>query len=64
MGLNAIQACRISGAKQIIAVDTLSQKLNAAKKFGATHTFNAKDVENVPRAVKMIKQSIDYIRNI
>ena len=42
VGLNAIQGCRISGASQIIAVDALPSKLEAAKSFGATHVINAK----------------------
>jgi len=36
VGLNAIQACKISGADRIIAVDINSQKLEMAKEFGAT----------------------------
>lgn len=41
VGLNVIQACRISGAAKIIAVDINSNKLELAKKFGATHTLLA-----------------------
>ncbi len=42
VGLNAVQGARIAGAYPVIAVDTLDNKLEAAKKFGATHTVNAK----------------------
>jgi S-(hydroxymethyl)glutathione dehydrogenase/alcohol dehydrogenase len=41
VGLNAIQGAALSGAKPVIAVDTLDNKLEAAKIFGATHTINA-----------------------
>ncbi|MEM7368615.1 MAG: alcohol dehydrogenase catalytic domain-containing protein [Bacteroidota bacterium] len=36
VGLNVIQACRISGAARIIAVDINENKLDLAKQFGAT----------------------------
>ena len=41
VGLNTIQFLRCFGAFPIIAVDILDQKLEAAKKFGATHAINA-----------------------
>ncbi len=41
VGLNTIQFLRCFGAYPIIAVDILDAKLEAAKKFGATHTINA-----------------------
>jgi S-(hydroxymethyl)glutathione dehydrogenase/alcohol dehydrogenase len=44
VGLNTIQFLRIFGAHPIIAVDLYEHKLEAARKFGATHTINgAKD---------------------
>ncbi|MBV8713651.1 MAG: Zn-dependent alcohol dehydrogenase [Chloroflexi bacterium] len=41
VGLNAIQGAAFSGAHPVIAVDLLDNKLEAARKFGATHTVNA-----------------------
>jgi len=41
VGLNTLQFLRCFGAHPIIAVDVLDEKLEAAKKFGATHTINA-----------------------
>ncbi len=41
VGLNVIQACRISGASKIIAIDINETKLKLAKQFGATHTILA-----------------------
>lgn len=53
VGLSAIMAARISGAIPIIAIDTKPEKLEAAKKFGATHTVNPLEVDQV-EAVKAI----------
>jgi len=41
VGLSIIQGCRIAGARQIIAVDVLRNKLEMAKQFGATDTVDA-----------------------
>lgn len=37
VGLNVIQAARISGARKIIAIDINQERLAQAKQFGATH---------------------------
>ena len=36
VGLNAIQGARLAGARRIVAVDLLADKLEAAREFGAT----------------------------
>jgi S-(hydroxymethyl)glutathione dehydrogenase/alcohol dehydrogenase len=41
VGLSIIQGARIAGARQIIAVDLFAQKLETAKRVGATHTVDA-----------------------
>jgi S-(hydroxymethyl)glutathione dehydrogenase/alcohol dehydrogenase len=51
VGLNAVQGAVLSGAKPVIAVDTLDNKLAAAKTFGATYAINAKE-EDVTKTVK------------
>lgn len=61
VGLNAIQGCRLCGASQIIAVDTVPSKLEAARRFGATHTVNAKESANVVEEIKKLSESgTDY----
>jgi len=40
VGLNVVQGGVLAGATQIVAVDLIDGKLEAAKHFGATHTFN------------------------
>ncbi len=55
VGLSAIMGARLSGAIPIIAIDTMDVKLEAAKKFGATHFVNPKKcdvVEEVRRITK------------
>lgn len=43
VGLNALQGCRLAGARKIIAVDLSPERLQAAREFGATDTVNASD---------------------
>ncbi len=37
VGINSVQGARFAGAKNVIAIDPLEFKLEAARKFGATH---------------------------
>src|SRR5574341_2115216 len=39
VGLNVVQGAAIAGAERIIAIDTLQEKLDMAKRFGATDTI-------------------------
>lgn len=41
VGINAVQAARLAGARHVIAVDLLDSKLETAQEFGATHLINA-----------------------
>ncbi|SEE11468.1 S-(hydroxymethyl)glutathione dehydrogenase / alcohol dehydrogenase [Rhodococcus pyridinivorans] len=41
VGMNAVQGARMAGARRIIAVDTVSWKLEHAYQFGATHTASS-----------------------
>jgi S-(hydroxymethyl)mycothiol dehydrogenase len=43
VGLNVVQGAYIAGASQIIAVDPIEMKREAARKFGATHTLPVDD---------------------
>jgi Zn-dependent alcohol dehydrogenase len=47
LGLSAIQAGRIAGAEQIIAVDVNQRKLDMAKSFGATDVFDSSGGDHV-----------------
>lgn len=61
VGLNSIQGAALSGARKIIAVDRLDNKLAAARSFGATHTVNAAQTDAV-QAVKELNdgKGVDY----
>jgi len=47
IGMNAVQGAALTGARMIIAVDTVDYKLERAKEFGATHTINPKNQDLV-----------------
>ena len=49
VGLNVIQGAALAGADPIIAVDLRDNKLEMAKRFGATHTVNAGQEDPVAR---------------
>lgn len=51
VGLSAVVAAKDIGANPIIVVDLDDEKLEFAKKFGATHVINARNVEPV-QAIK------------
>jgi S-(hydroxymethyl)glutathione dehydrogenase/alcohol dehydrogenase len=40
VGLNIVQGAALAGAREIVAVDLVDTKLEAAVRFGATHTLN------------------------
>ena len=52
VGLNAIQGAAFVGAYPVIAVDISDSKLEAARKFGATHTVNGGKAD----AIQSVKQ--------
>jgi S-(hydroxymethyl)glutathione dehydrogenase/alcohol dehydrogenase len=63
LGLAAIQGARLSGAGKIIAVDIHPEKLEMAKKFGATHgVLNKHNVEEVIQEITDITWGVgtDY----
>lgn len=61
VGLNAIQGARLAGAARIIAVDTLPEKLDAAKQFGATDGILASDPKPWSAAKKIAGRGADAV---
>jgi S-(hydroxymethyl)glutathione dehydrogenase/alcohol dehydrogenase len=59
VGLNIIQGARLKGAKRIIAVDVTEEKLQLAKKLGATDLINGAKVDPVA-AIKELTGGVDY----
>ena len=53
IGLNAIEGAHLSGAYPIIAVDLFPEKLEFAKKFGATHTVDSNNT-NLQETIKKL----------
>jgi alcohol dehydrogenase len=51
VGLMSMLAARAAGSRQVIAIDTLDDKLKLAKQMGATHIINATN----PDAVEQVK---------
>src|SRR5580658_3326627 len=56
VGLNVIQALRLSAASRIVAVDTMASKEDLAMQFGATHFVDA----SVADAVEEIKKIVPH----
>lgn len=61
VGLNAIQGAVLSGARAVVAVDTVDEKLEFAKIFGATHLVNAATGGDAVDQVKsLLRGGADY----
>jgi Zn-dependent alcohol dehydrogenase len=61
VGLNVVQGAVLAGARFVVAVDTLDEKLELARTFGATHLVNAKTNPDVPDQVKKLTGAPDYV---
>ena len=59
VGDAAIAGAALVGAKKIIAVDTDNAKLDWARKFGATHTVNARELDSGKDVVETIQDLTD-----
>jgi len=61
IGINVVQCLALAGAAQIIAVDVVEAKLEAARRFGATQTLNAR-TDDVAKIVRGLTdgQGADY----
>jgi Zn-dependent alcohol dehydrogenase len=60
IGLCAIEAAAIVDAYPIIAVDVITDKLAFARRFGATHTVNAQEVDAVQAIRELTGGGVDY----
>ncbi|MEM3086369.1 MAG: Zn-dependent alcohol dehydrogenase [Halobacteria archaeon] len=49
VGTSGLMAAKAGGASTIIAVDVADSKLENARRFGATHTFNSKERSPLPK---------------
>ncbi len=60
VGLNVVQGAVIAGAAKIIAVDVVPNKLEFAKKFGATDTVDASKNDPVKAVTDLTDGGADY----
>lgn len=61
IGLSAIQGARISGASQIIAIDTNKAKLGVAAQLGASDQVDASEADVVAAIVELSKGGVDHV---
>jgi len=60
IGLCGVSAAAIVDAYPIIAVDIIEEKLDFARRFGATHTVNARNVDAVQTIRELTHGGVDY----
>jgi S-(hydroxymethyl)glutathione dehydrogenase/alcohol dehydrogenase len=60
VGISVIQGAKIAGARQIIAVDIIDDKLKTAQQFGATDTINSAKADPVKTIRKMTSGGAEF----
>src|SRR5574341_777285 len=60
IGLCAISAASIVDAHPVIAVDVIGEKLEFARRFGASHVINAKEADAVPAIKDLTGGGADF----
>lgn len=60
VGLMSMLAARLSGCRQIVAIDMLDEKLALAKQLGATHTVSARDPKCVEHVKDLTQGGVDF----
>lgn len=61
IGLMAVGAARVFGAKTITAVDVFDNKLEAAKKMGADYVFNSKTEDAAGKVIERTGHGVDVV---
>jgi alcohol dehydrogenase len=60
VGLMSMLGAKLSGCRQVVAIDMLDDKLKLAKQLGATHTFNARDPDVVEQVKAATGGGVDF----
>lgn len=60
IGLSAVNGAAIAGADRIIAIDTVSSKLDVARQMGATDVINASNVDPVEAIRDLTGGGVEY----
>jgi Zn-dependent alcohol dehydrogenase len=61
VGLSAILGCRAAGCHPIIAIDVMDEKLEFARKMGATATINSRNLDLVETLKSMTRLGPEYV---
>jgi S-(hydroxymethyl)glutathione dehydrogenase/alcohol dehydrogenase len=54
VGVNIVQSAAMVSAHPIVALDVVDSKLEWARRFGATHTFNSKTIDDVSTPIRNV----------
>lgn len=60
VGLSCVNGAELAGAGRVIAIDTVPSKLELARKFGATDTVNAAEVDPVAAVRDMTSGGVHF----
>ncbi len=60
VGLMSMLAAKMSGCRQVVAIDMIDDKLKFASQLGATHTVNARDADAVEQVKQITGGGVDY----
>lgn len=60
VGLNSVQGAALAGALRIIAIDTVEEKLEMAREFGATDVINSSDGDVVAKVRELTGNGVAY----
>ena len=60
VGFSSLMAAVASGAREVVAVDLVTAKLEVARRLGATHVFDARDPEVVAQVKSATEGGVDY----
>src|SRR5208283_4190008 len=60
IGLSAVNGAAVAGASRVIAIDTISSKLDVAKEMGATDVINASNVDPVEAIKELTGGGVHY----
>lgn len=60
IGLNVVQGAALAAAGEVIVVDVLDNKLEFARKFGATRTINAREADPVAEIRALTRRGVEY----
>jgi alcohol dehydrogenase len=60
VGLNALFGAQVAGASQVIALDVHDDKLDLARKLGATDVVNARDPDAIQKVKELTGGGVDF----